>query len=197
MTLQQTIREKNQLVIGHQDYDNHIIAKFDMNFKLIGYYRNRNQAVIHHFRQKGFKNAKSIAFKYLAWNGALKQIMERGGSWQGHYYMYQPKHKVNLLYDGPTKFKPVPVVEVDKLGNEEEYKSITEYIHVTGKSGAFVYLDTGKNVPGTDSIIYRKGVTKEFDSKKDAMKFYRIGKDKFKKLMSNNLTIRGQKVKVK
>jgi hypothetical protein len=52
-------KEKNKTincqVIEKLQYDTHHVAKFDKDFKLIGFYRNRNQAVIDHFKKKGWE----------------------------------------------------------------------------------------------------------------------------------------------
>lgn len=184
----------NQKVIIQKNYENFHVAKLDNNGNIIDVYKNRNQAVRHYFQKKGF-NKNNIILKYLQWNGALQQKMFAGMIWQGFYYMYVPKEQFPITIQMNGNFGiPVESIVVDTKGVEKQFSSVTQ-IAMTYNiplSTIHKYADTGKSYNGLS--FYRKNKNIKFKSKKDAMRYFRIGKDKFKKLYESDSLIRGQKV---
>jgi len=191
-------RINTEVCLTH-DYDNHVIAKFDDAGNRLAVFANRNNAVRHHFQSQGLSN-KQIVLKYLAFNGALKNCMTAGKRWYKHYYMYIPKHTVpasEVVHNATTTFKSIPIITVDKSGAEHWYKSITDYAmkYNISLATAIYYIDSGKCAP-TREYLYKVGKTVEFGSKRLAMKHYRIGKDKFKRLLQAKAPMRGQTIRI-
>jgi DNA-binding transcriptional MerR regulator len=184
----------NQEVWRNKMYDYYHVGKYNDNDELVAIFSNRNQAVI-----EFFPDAK----EYLSWNGAMQQRMLRGGKFQGFTYKYIEKHRsqfqeVSLTPD-QNKLKLTPIIVVDTKGEEQEYTKMVDSALENDLDYSTLYaylLDSGR-LYRNRLAFYRKGITKEFRSKHEAIAFYRIGKDKFKKLYDNNLPIRGQRVIIK
>jgi hypothetical protein len=178
--------------------DQYHVAKLDDNGNVIAVYKNRNQAVRDFFIKKGFSNKKTIIQKYVSYNGALYNSMHDGRRWYKHYYQYVSSETLlTVQYNSISSDKEFVVVS--EKGEEKFYRKRQHLLVDLSVPSHVVrhYLDSGKLLPSSTYSIYTKGICKEFNSKKEAMKFYRIGKDKFKKLYEENQPIRGQKIMIK
>lgn len=196
----------NLAVIGQRQYDTHHVAKFDKEFKLIGFYKNRNQAVIDHFKKKGLGNT-SIVIRYLRYNRTLRNTMERGSSWFGHYYVYVPvENDRTFLYNNENKYgrgPAIPVIAVHKNGKEQLFESkkvLTQYLGVSYVTVCH-HADTGKLFSDKQVRVYTAGKRKQFNSVKDVVKFYGISKNitrpQIEHMAKTGKTIRGHKVRLK
>lgn len=177
-----------------KDYHNYYVGKFDERDNLLDVYKNRNQAVRHFFEEQGCTKKEAIS-KYLAFNGAMYLTMIRGGIWKGHYYKYISKdHELTINYQSFAIHTAanVPITVVDKTGTETQYFSIRNgcnNLNVPWEKMVY-FLDKGK--PYNDLYFYRNNKKVKFSSKREAINYFRIGKDKFKKLFESNQKIRGQ-----
>lgn len=186
-TKRKSIAESNQKVWREKSYKDHYVGKFDKNDNLISVFSNRNQAV-----REFYPDPKG----YLSWNGALQLRMLQGGNWHGFSYRYINKQYYPTIIEDQNNRPLVPIIVVDTKGEEKEYTKMIDcsLTHTVDYSQLYSsLLDSGKLYKNR-LAFYRKGITKKFNSKHEAIIFYRIGKDKFKKLYDNNLPIRGQRV---
>lgn len=184
------IAEINERVWKEKSYDDYYVGKYDKNNNLIAVFSNRNQAVREFFPE---------ANDYMRWNGSLQQRMLRGGNWRGFSYRYIDKQHYDITVPVQNTLRLSPVIVVDIRGEEKEFEKMIDcsIMHDIDYSQLYTYLlDSGKLYKNR-LAFYRKGIMKEFKSKHEAITFYRIGKDKFKKLYYNNLPIRGQRVIIK
>jgi hypothetical protein len=195
--LRQFLSEHNRRIVKSGKLDEYHVAKLDQQGKILDVYINRNQAVRAHFKSKNLTD-KEIQYKYLVYNGALYNIMLDGRRWYGHFYKYVS----NTLE--PTEVFPTAeeheYILVNSKGEETVFDKKKDIVIDMGVSMSCIhtgFIDTGKTLPKTDYSVYTKGKTMEFGSIKNAIAFYRIGKDKFKKLWSSKSPIRGQQVVIK
>jgi hypothetical protein len=197
--LKNKVIEANHLAEQSGKLDQYHVAKLDDNGNYIEVYKNRNQAVRDHFVRKGYSNTKSIIAKYVSYNGSLYNTMHDGRKWYRHYYQYISNTvPLTVEYSGVSADREFIVVS--EKGEELEFKKKQHLLTNLGVPSFVIspyYLDSGNLLPCKPYSIYTKGRSMEFNSKKEAMKFYKIGKDKFKKLYEANQPIRGQQVTIK
>jgi ligand-binding SRPBCC domain-containing protein len=194
----ETLIATNRQVTASKDYKNFNVAKYDRNFNLIGYYVNRNQAVIHHFIRKNLSR-QSVVLKYLQWNRALRRLMENGYTWDNNYYVYVPvEANRTFLHTLPTNHYGLgtkqKIVAINKNGTEKEYSSfieITKELNMPYPSVTY-WVDSGRFLPQKNCAIYRAGKRKYFNTVKDVIKYYHISKNTTKTQIQMKKKIRGQ-----
>jgi hypothetical protein len=188
----QELSKINTNVWKNKNYEDYHVVKIDKNLKVVDVFKNRNQVIRHVFRKY---SKQRIVREYLKWNGALLLVMKEGKIFKNYYYKYVDKdeYPVTIAFKENPNWNPKPVIAVDDKGNEIEFNSVTECKNTLNENIHTYHLNSGKIVNGLS--FYTKDHLMLFNSKKEAIKFYRIGKDKFKKLYSNGSKIRGQIVK--
>lgn len=192
------LRTHNRSVYNTGNLKDYHVAKLDDNGEILEVFLNRNQAVRAYFKSQGLGD-KDIVTKYVSYNGALSNRMMDGCKWFGYRYKYVSNS--NPLSSMFSTTQDMQFVVVSEKGEEKLYKNRLDMVlelnmavwQVRPSSG---YIDTGKIIPKSQYTIYTVGKTMSFNSKKQAMGFYRIGKDKFKKLFVNKKPIRGQLVDI-
>jgi hypothetical protein len=178
------------------------VARLDDEGEVLQVFLNRNQAVRDCFIKKGLTSTKDIVYKYVSYNGALSNQMLDGKRWYGSYYKYirQTEAVCTDILDNSNNCSSKNFVLVNEKG-EETIISDTSKKSMALNLGVSLdviysshYIDSGKKLPRTSYSLYTVGKEMIHSSKIDAMRFYRIGKDKFKKLYSVGEPIRGHKV---
>lgn len=153
--------ETNNFIVNCKLYNDYYVAQYDRNFKFLGIFENRNQAVKFHFYKKGFRN-KNLIMKYIKYNCSLRSAMSTCSAWFGHYYKYIRKDQcvgmtpIAHIMSEKTWGKPKIAVKIDNNGQITQFSSLHKAANSVNVNYTKLcyWLNRDKVIPNTQIKAY-------------------------------------------